>query len=145
MNFVKKIRKGFLLAVMAVASAPVCGQDLLADVAPVDSKMRAIDSLELNRLVGVEKLWDLDNPAGELYTSWDNKSVRVAGLELPSEYKIDLRQFCMPTTSRKVTSRYGYRRIRECQEMIDNRRIHTELNLFGVNHNKFQFCRMFLV
>ena len=110
MNFVKKIRKGFLLAVMAVASAPVCGQDLLADVAPVDSKMRAIDSLELNRLVGVEKLWDLDNPAGELYTSWDNKSVRVAGLELPSEYKIDLRQFCMPTTSRKVTSRYGYRR-----------------------------------
>ena len=53
MNFVKNIRKGFLLAVMAVASAPVFGQDLLADVAPVDSKMRAIDSLELNRLLDV--------------------------------------------------------------------------------------------
>ena len=92
------------MAVMAFASAPVCGQDLLADVAPVDSKMRAIDSLELNRLVDAERLWDLDNPAGELYTSWDNKSVRITGLELPAEYKIDLRQFCMPTESRKVTS-----------------------------------------
>ncbi len=39
-----------------------------------------------------------------------NKLVRYNDLEVPAEYKIDLRHFCMPTESRKVTSRYGYRR-----------------------------------
>ena len=110
MNFVKEIKKGFLLAVMTMAAAPVCGQDVLADIAPVDTKMRTIDSLEINRLVDAEMLWDLDNPAADLYADWENKNVRAAALPLPAEYKIDLRHFCMPTTSRKVTSHYGYRR-----------------------------------
>ena len=30
-------------------------------------------------------------------------------VELPEEYKIDLRHFCMPTPSTRITSNYGYR------------------------------------
>ncbi len=116
MNILKKIKKEIVLASMMLAALPVCGQDLLADVAPVDKKMQTIDSLELNRLVDVEQLWDLENPAASLYgNNWDNKMIRLSGLELPAEHKIDLRHFCMPTTSRKVTSRYGYRRSRRRQ------------------------------
>jgi hypothetical protein len=52
----------------------------------------------------------LDNPAAELYPNWNNEYTSGYGVELPAEYKIDMRNFCMPTTRRKVTSHYGYRR-----------------------------------
>lgn len=111
MKFFNHIKKGLTLAAALLAAAPVCSQDLLADIAPIDGKMQTIDSLELKRLVDVETLWDLENPAAELYVSaWTNKLVRMNDIMLPSEYKIDLRHFSMPCDSRKVTSQFGYRR-----------------------------------
>ena len=77
--------KGFktgTVVVLAMLSLPVAGQDLLARQAPIDKKMRAIDSVALQRMIGDEML---------------------------EEYKIDLRHFCMPTPSRRITSNYGYR------------------------------------
>ncbi len=92
-----------LTAIPAAASA----QDLLARQAPIDVKMRAVDSLALQHLIDQD---NLDNPAGDLYPSWENNFINAfANVELPQEYKIDLRHFAMPTTNRIVTSRYGYR------------------------------------
>lgn len=107
---IKKIKTGLMATVMALTALPAMGQDMLASAAPVDKKMRAVDSVAINRLIEAEVQWDLDNPAADLYGSWTKNSVRLTGLNLPAEHKIDLRQFCMPATSRLVTSHYGYRR-----------------------------------
>ena len=85
-------------------------QDRLASVAPIDHKMRAIDSISLIRISEQESLADLQFPAAALYPTWNNEYTRAYGVALPSEYKIDLRNFHMPCDSRMVTSHYGYRR-----------------------------------
>lgn len=80
----------------------------MARQAPVDKKMRAVDSVAIQRLFEQE---NIDNPAAELYPDWEDRFINAYGnVELPQELKIDLRHFCMPTTNRIVTSNYGYRR-----------------------------------
>ena len=87
---------------------PVMGQDMIARQAPIDHKMRAVDSVEIQRLFQQE---DIENPASDLYPNWENQFVNAYGnIQLPNEYKIDLRHFCMPINNRVVTSNYGYRR-----------------------------------
>lgn len=103
--FIRKTTATLLLATFAL---PSMGQDLLARQAPVDKKMRAVDSVAIQRLFQQE---NLENPAADLYPNWEDRFINAFGdVELPKEYKIDLRHFCMPTTNRIVTSNYGYRR-----------------------------------
>lgn len=103
--FIRKTTATLLLATLAL---PSMGQDLLARQAPVDKKMRAVDSVAIQRLFQQE---NLENPAADLYPNWEDRFINAFGdVELPKEYKIDLRHFCMPTTNRIVTSNYGYRR-----------------------------------
>ena len=104
----RHIAHGTLAALLAVAAMPSHAQDKLANMAPVDVKMRAIDSVSIMRLIEREEAWE--TPAENLYPDWNNEYTNGFGVEPPTGYKIDLRNFCMPTTSRKVTSRYGYRR-----------------------------------
>ena len=85
-------------------------QDRLASIAPIDHKMRAIDSISLIRLSEQESIYELQAPAAALYPTWNNDYTRDYGVALPSEYRIDLRKFHMPCDSRMVTSHYGYRR-----------------------------------
>lgn len=85
-------------------------QDRLASVAPIDRKMRAIDSISLVRIGEQETLADLQSPAAALYPTWNNEYTRSYDVALPAEYKIDLRNFHMPCDSRMITSHYGYRR-----------------------------------
>ena len=103
----KHILRGTLAAAMAVVALPIVAQDKLANVAPVDAKMRAIDSISIKRLIQQEQIWE--NPAEELYPQWHNEFTNNFGAPLPAEYKIDLRGFAMPTPSRVVSSHYGYR------------------------------------
>ena len=89
----------------------VFAQDRLADIAPIDRKMRAIDSISLVRISEHEAVAaDLQAPAASLYPTWNNDYTRSYDVTLPSEYRIDLRDFHMPCDSRMVTSHYGYRR-----------------------------------
>ena len=91
--------------------ASTLAQDRLADIAPIDRKMRAIDSISLVRLNEQQALSNLQNPAASLYPTWDDESAHsYTNVTIPSEYKIDLRHFHMPCDSRLVTSHYGYRR-----------------------------------
>ena len=85
-------------------------QDKLASIAPVDTKMRAVDSIAIKRLVQHEEEIMFEFPAEDLYPEWNNTYTTNFGVQIPSEYKIDLRHFCMPTPSRLVNSHYGYRR-----------------------------------
>ena len=102
MNLKKTIKKLAISALLAVAAIPVHGQDLLARQAPVDRKMAAVDTIMLRNITIKE---DMESPASELYANWDNRYAHRA-TKLPETYRIDLRHFCMPTTSRVITSNF---------------------------------------
>lgn len=104
----KTILRSICVWLASATALTVTAQDRLASVAPIDVKMRAIDSVSLVRLIQQEV--DLDFPAAELYPDWNNEFVAGYDVQLPQEHRIDLRGFCMPTLSRNVTSHYGYRR-----------------------------------
>ena len=101
----ENIKKILILAVASIATIPSFGQDLLARQAPVDRKMKAVDSLALKRLIFTE---NYDSPADDLYDEWDNKYAHRE-TSLPDSFRISLRDFCMPTTSRVLTSNFGAR------------------------------------
>ena len=94
-----------MLAFMSVAAIPTMGQDLLARQAPIDKKMKAVDSVALSRLIQTEQM---ETPAADLYEDWNNVYAHKA-TELPDTFRIDLRNFCMPTDNRVVTSNFGRR------------------------------------
>ena len=102
----KKVTRLFTIALVAL-SAGAQAQDQLASMAPIDRKMRAIDSVSIVRLMQQEEVYQM--PASALYPSWNNEYIRNYGVALPKEYRIDLRGFHMPTDSRLVTSHFGYR------------------------------------
>ena len=89
-----------------MSTLPMMGQDLLARQAPVDRKMKAVDSVALQRLIDFE---NLENPAADLYEDWDNFHAHSRVTELPDSFRISLKNFCMPTDSRVLTSNYGAR------------------------------------
>lgn len=105
MNFKKTIRTFALTAMLAFAAMPVAAQDLLARQAPVDRRMKMVDTLMLKNLTTRE---ELENPAAELYEDWNNKFAHRA-TALPETFRINLKNFCMPTPSRVITSNFGPR------------------------------------
>lgn len=101
----KKLKTIAILACMSLTAVPTMGQDLLARQAPIDKKMKAVDSVALSRLIQTEQM---ETPAADLYEDWNNVYAHKA-TELPDTFRIDLRNFCMPTDNRVVTSNFGRR------------------------------------
>ncbi|ERK39112.1 peptidase, M23 family [Segatella baroniae F0067] len=94
-----------IATLFALTTLPVAAQDLLARQAPVDRKMKAVDTLIFKSLTARE---EMESPAAQLYEDFNNKYAhRIANV--PDSFKISLRHFCMPTTSRVVTSNFGAR------------------------------------
>ena len=102
---IKTLKKIFAIAMVSVAVVPVQGQDLLARQAPIDRKMKAVDSVALNRLILIEQM---GSPAADLYQDWENYTAHRE-TALPDTFRIDLRDFCMPTDNRVLTSNFGAR------------------------------------
>lgn len=94
-----------IATLFALTTLSVAAQDLLARQAPVDRKMKAVDTLIFKSLTARE---EMESPAAQLYEDFNNKYAhRIANV--PDSFKISLRHFCMPTTSRVVTSNFGAR------------------------------------
>lgn len=102
MKIVKKIA---FLALATISSLPMTGQDLLARQAPIDRKMKAVDSVALQRIIYTE---NYESPAEDLYEDWSNKYAHHE-TALPDSFRISLKEFCMPTDSRLITSNFGSR------------------------------------
>ncbi len=98
--------KTITLVALTMTSSYASAQDMLANRAPSDRKLTDLKAIKINN---TSAFVDLHNPAGSIYSTWDNKSALVAPGVLPPNYKVDLREFAMPTPSRKITSRYGAR------------------------------------
>jgi murein DD-endopeptidase MepM/ murein hydrolase activator NlpD len=110
-------------------------QDAIARQAPSDKRMKDIRNVKLyNKIETI----DLDNPASDIYTDWTEDFRRCSG-SVPSNYQIDLRGFCMPTTSRKVTSNYG-RRWRKQHEGIDVK-VYTGDTIRAAFDGKVRICK----
>ena len=95
------------LALATMSSLPTMGQDLLARQAPIDTKMKAMDSVALHRLIETESYYEA--PAADLYDDWDNTHAHSHATVLPDTFRISLKNFCMPTDSRVLTSNFGSR------------------------------------
>ena len=102
----KKTIKIFIFGtLLSIYAGSAFGQDLLARQAPVDRKMKAVDTLMLQSIVHNEMV---QSPAADLYEDWNNQYAHKA-TALPDSFRISLRNFCMPTPSRVVTSNFGHR------------------------------------
>ena len=83
-------------AAFALVSLNVSGQDLLARQAPIDRKLKAVDSVALIRQIKAEKS---AYPAYSLYPNWSNERVHAYGntVTIPDTFRIDMTGFRMPT------------------------------------------------
>ena len=106
MNFNCIIKTG-LVAVAAMVSLCSFSQDLIARQAPIDKKLKTVDSLALQKQIRAEQS---EYPALSLYPNWNNQYVHAYGNAIiPETYTIDLTGFHMPTPSTKITSPFGPR------------------------------------
>ncbi|NDV66367.1 peptidoglycan DD-metalloendopeptidase family protein [Bacteroides sp. 224] len=97
-----------LIAVAAFVGVNAFSQDLIARQAPIDKKLKSVDSLALQKLIKAEQS---EFPAFDLYPSWNQTSVHnYAGATVPESYTFDLTGFAMPTPSTRITSKFGPRR-----------------------------------
>ena len=106
MNFNCIIKTG-LVAVAAMVSLSSFSQDLIARQAPIDKKLKTVDSLALQKQIRAEQS---EYPALSLYPNWNNQYVHAYGNAIiPDTYTIDLTGFHMPTPRTKITSPFGPR------------------------------------
>ena len=105
MNLRKYLKKVSIVSLFALTAVPMAGQDLLARQAPVDRRMKAVDTIVLKQTIIQE---NTESPAAQLYDDWSNRYAHRA-TQVPDSFRIDLRHFCMPTPSRVVTSNFGSR------------------------------------
>ena len=106
MNFNCIIKTG-LVAVAAMVSLSSFSQDLIARQAPIDKKLKTVDSLALQKQIRAEQS---EYPALSLYPNWNNQYVHAYGNAIiPESYTIDLTGFHMPTPSTRITSPFGPR------------------------------------
>lgn len=101
----KKISIFVTVLLLTIAALPVSAQDLLAKQAPVDRRMRAVDTLTFRTTMDDEESRLTVN---SLYEDWNNTYAHRA-TELPDSFRINLKHFHMPTESRVVTSNFGAR------------------------------------
>ena len=99
--------KTIIFTATCMLSMGMSAQDLIARQAPVDVKLKSVDSLALQKAIRVEQS---EFPSLEIYQSWDNEFVNsYAKAVLPDTYTFDLTGFCMPTPNTKINDVFGYR------------------------------------
>lgn len=108
MQFIYFIKTGLAIAALSMGMQAF-GQDLIARQAPIDKKLKAIDSLALQKQI--RQMEQAENPGLDLYPNWNNEYVHAYGRDVvvPETFQIDLTGFCMPTPSRRITSPFGPR------------------------------------
>ncbi|KAA6347383.1 Murein DD-endopeptidase MepM [termite gut metagenome] len=100
--------KILIVAALAAVSSSSFSQDLLARQAPIDKKLKTIDSLALRDILKVEHK---QSSSVDVYPEWSNKYVHLYGKDtaIPDSFVIDLTGFHMPTSHTEITSPFGMR------------------------------------
>ena len=102
-NYIKMV----FIAATAMISLNAFSQDLIARQAPIDRKLKSVDSLALQRQIRIEQ----SAYSGlSIYPNWNNEHVQAYGNAIvPDSYRFDLTGFHMPTNNTQITSVFGYR------------------------------------
>lgn len=101
------IKIGMFLVATILAGAQASAQDLIARQAPIDRKLKSVDSLALQKQIRAEQSL---YPGLDIYPNWTNEHVQAYKDALvPENYTFDLTGFTMPTTNTKITDIFGYR------------------------------------
>lgn len=138
---IKQTLKACLVGFLALAAVPLQAQDLIARQAPIDRKLKTVDSVALQQLIDKEREFDI-NYGLELYPEWDNRYAHsYSDVEIPDTFRIDLRGFCMPTPSRRVTSQYGYRRAYRRQHKGIDVKVYTGDTIYSAFDGKVRVVR----
>jgi murein DD-endopeptidase MepM/ murein hydrolase activator NlpD len=106
------------ILLLTVIGSKSFSQDLLVRQAPIDKKLKTIDSLALQNILKAEQ----ENCfVTNLYPEWSNKHVHShdKNIIIPDSFVINLTNFCMPTSHTQVSSPFGLRR----------RRMHSGIDL----------------
>lgn len=104
---------------MAMVGLNAFSQDLIARQAPIDKKLKSVDSLALQKQIRAEQSL---YPGLDIYPNWSNDHVQAYGDAIvPDSYTFDLTGFCMPTSNTRITDIFGYRPRR--------RRVHNGLDI----------------
>ncbi len=101
----RNINISIITLLLTLVASGATAQDMLARQAPVDRRMRSLDTLSLRTAVERE---EARTPASQLYDDWNNTYAHRA-TELPDSFRINLQHFHMPCQSRVVTSNFGAR------------------------------------
>lgn len=137
-------RAASLAAALAFGTCTVQAQDLLARQAPIDRRLRAVDSITIQRLTAQPTV-DLATASAIYNQAWDTGRAHPYSREqqsnLPDSLCIDLTGFAMPTTSRQVTSRFGYRpRFRRQHKGLDIK-VYTGDTIYAAFDGKVRVTR----
>lgn len=96
-----------LVAAAAMVSLNSFSQDLIARQAPIDRKLKSVDSLALQKQIRAEQALF---PGIDIYPNWNNDYVQAyKDAVVPESYTFDLTGFCMPTSNTRITDVFGYR------------------------------------
>lgn len=96
-----------LAATTAMVSLSAFSQDLIARQAPIDKKLKSVDSLALQKQIRAEQA---AYPGLSVYPNWSNEHVQAyRDAIVPDTYQFDLTGFCMPTNNTRITDVFGYR------------------------------------
>lgn len=102
---IRSIYYTLTVLIISFVASHASAQDLLAKQAPVDKRMRTLDTLQLRSTIERE---EARMPGSALYDDWNNQYAHRA-TELPDSFRINLKHFHMPCESRVVTSNFGAR------------------------------------
>ncbi len=113
----KIISKSSAFALLFFAAAGVAAQDAVSEPVSLYKSTECVEPVAPHfMLLNEENII----PSDELYPTWTNSVVHYNS-EMPDSFRIDLRNYVMPTPSVKVTDIFGYR--------PNRRRVHNGLDV----------------
>lgn len=113
----KRFIKSFGYALLFIVAAGVQAQDAASEPVILHRSMEIVEAVERH-----DMLLNEANiiPSDDMYPTWTNTVVHYNST-LPDSFRIDLRNYVMPTPSTKITDIFGYR--------PNRRRVHQGLDI----------------
>lgn len=116
-NSVKGVLKSLLFAILLVASIATRAQDVALDPVTLHKPMEMVDTVQQHYML-LNEAYII--PSDDMYPTWSNSVVHYNSA-MPDSFRIDLRNYVMPTSNTKITDIFGYR--------PNRRRVHQGLDI----------------
>ena len=113
----KGLLKSLGFAILLVASVATRAQDVALDPVALHKPMEMVDTVQQHYML-LNEAYII--PSEDMYPTWSNSVVHYNSA-MPDSFRIDLRNYVMPTSNTKITDIFGYRPTR--------RRVHNGLDV----------------